>query len=111
MMHVLQDGPLHITQMSLVMRKPVLPLVNNKGADQTEHPRCLISAFVVRCLDRIIPLVSILEISSLYLASLAAQVGLCLTWSETPKSMFSRDEAQILLSLTSLYQTLFPLIL
>ena len=52
-------------------------------------PLFLISAFVVRCLDNIIPLVSVSEISSLYLASLAAQAGLCLTWSQTPKTSFS----------------------
>ena len=28
------------------------------------------------------------EISSLYLASVAAQTGLCLTWSQTPKTGF-----------------------
>ena len=43
----------------------------NKGADQPAHPRSLISTFVVRCLDSIISLVSIYEISSLYLASAA----------------------------------------
>ena len=32
---------------------------NNKGADQPAHPRSLISAFVVRCLDGIISLNSI----------------------------------------------------
>ena len=61
------------------MRKP-MPYANNKGADQPAHPCSLISAFVVRCLDSIIPLVSISEILSLYLASVAAQAGLCLTW-------------------------------
>ena len=40
------------------------------------------------CLDSIIPLVSVSEISSLYLASMAAQAGLCLTWSQTPKTAF-----------------------
>ena len=44
------------------MRKPVLPYANSKGADQPVHPRSLISAFVVRCLDSIISLVSISEI-------------------------------------------------
>ena len=48
-----------------VTRKPVLPYANNKGADQPAHPRSLISAFVIRCLDSIIPLVSISKISSL----------------------------------------------
>ena len=36
---------------------------NYKGADQPAHPRSLISAFVVRCLDSIISLDSIAEIS------------------------------------------------
>ena len=48
----------------------------------------LISAFVVRCLDNIIPLVSIPEISSLYLASVAAKASLRLPWSQTPKTGF-----------------------
>ena len=42
-----------------------MPYANNKGADQPVHLRSLISAFVVRCLDSIIPLVSISNISSL----------------------------------------------
>ena len=65
-----------------------LPYANNKGADQPAHPRRLISAFIVRCLDSIIPLVSISEISSLYLVSVTAQTGLSLIWLETPKSGF-----------------------
>ena len=40
------------------------------------------------CLDSVIPLVSISEISSLYLASVAAQASLCLTWSQTLKKGF-----------------------
>ena len=50
--------------------------------------RSLISAFVFRCLDNMMPLVSISEISSLYLASVAAQAGLCLTWLKIPKTGF-----------------------
>ena len=38
---------------------------NNKGADQNAHPRSLISTFVVRCIDSIISLDSIAEISRL----------------------------------------------
>ena len=38
---------------------------NNNGADQPAHPRSLISAFVVHCLDSIISLDSIAEISRL----------------------------------------------
>ena len=60
-----------------------MPYANNKGADQPAHLHSPISTFVVHCLDSIIPLVSISEISSLCLASLAAQAG------------FSYDEACI----------------
>ena len=49
------------TKISHVIRKPVylfMLYANNKGADQAAHPRSLISAFVVRCLDSIIPLLA-----------------------------------------------------
>ena len=52
------------------------------------HPRSLISAFVVHCLDSTIPLVCISEISSLRLASVVAQTGLRLTWSQIMKTGF-----------------------
>ena len=65
-----------------------LSYANNKGADQPAHPRSLISTFVVHCLDSIIPLVSVSEISSLYLASVAAQAGSSLPWLQTPKTGF-----------------------
>ena len=55
--------------LSLVMRKLVFALCEHKGTDQPAHPRSLISTFVVRSLDWIIPVVSISETSSLYLAS------------------------------------------
>ena len=51
--------------MSRAMRKCVMSYANHKGADQPAHPRSLISAFVVRCSDNIISLVSIAEISRL----------------------------------------------
>ena len=43
----------------------LMSYANNKGADQPAHPPSLISAFVVRCLDSIISLDSIAEISRL----------------------------------------------
>ena len=71
------------------MRKPVYAYANNKGADQPAHPRSLFSTIVVHCRDSIIPLVSISEMSSLYLAPVAAaQAGLSLPWSQTPKTGF-----------------------
>ena len=65
---------------------------DNKGADQPAHPHSLINAFVVCYLDSIISLVSMSEISSLYLASVAVQAGLFLTCSQT---RFSYDEAYL----------------
>ena len=62
----------------------LMSYANYKGADQPTHPRSLISAFVVRCLDSIVSLVSVTKISNLMLASVAEQAGLSLTWSETP---------------------------
>ena len=70
-----------------------MPYANNKGADQPAHSRSLISTFVVRCLDSIIPLVSISENSRLQTVCVAEQAGLSLPWSENPG--FSRDEAQM----------------
>ena len=43
----------------------LMSYANNKGADQPAHPRSLISAFVVCCLDSTISLDSIAEISRL----------------------------------------------
>ena len=73
----------------------LMSYVNNKGADQPLHPRSLINAFIVRCLDTIISLDSIAEISRLKLASVAAQAGLCPAWSETPEDTFWRVVAHI----------------
>ena len=58
----------------------LMSYANNKGADQPAHPRSLLSTFIARCLDSIISLDSIAEISRLWLhaASVSAQAGLCL---------------------------------
>ena len=74
------------------MRKRVLCHANNKDADQSAHPRSLISAFVVRCLDSVMAQT---KISSLILASVVEQASLSLTWSETPEDTFSHDEARL----------------
>ena len=73
----------------------LMSYANNKGADQPAHPRSLISAFVVRCLDSVMSLLSVTKISSLMLASVADQASLSLTWSEIPEDTFSHDEAQV----------------
>ena len=61
--------------MSHIMRKPVYAICEQQRRRSA-------------CLDSIIPLVSISEISSLYLASVAAQAGLSLPRSQTPKTGF-----------------------
>ena len=38
-------------------------------------------AFVIHCLESIIPIVAISKISRLEIASVTEQAGLCLTWS------------------------------
>ena len=58
-----------------------------------QHPRSLISAFVVRCLGSIIPLVPISEISSLHLASVTCAGRFESYLVENPEDRFSCDEA------------------
>ena len=74
------------------MRKPDYAVYEQQRRRSACASAQSISAFVVRCMDNIIPLVCISvcisEISILYLASVAVQPGLCLTWSQTPKSGF-----------------------
>ena len=72
-------SPPLIYVLSHVMRKPVYAICEQQRRR---------SAFVFRCLNRKIPLGSISEMSSLYLASMAAQAGLSLPWWETPKTDF-----------------------
>ena len=62
----------HTKYVSQAMRKCVMPYANNKGADQPAHPRSLISAFVVRCQDRMV--------YSLYIRNFKILAGLC-SWA------------------------------
>ena len=64
------------------MRKPVMPYA--------------ISAFVIRCLDSIIPLVSISEISSLCLASMVAQAVLVYPGRKPRRQVFSLSGSVII---------------
>ena len=43
----------------------LMSYANNNGDDQPAHPRSLIGAFVVRCLDSITSLDSVAEVSKL----------------------------------------------
>ena len=53
------------------------------SAQSVQHLRCSLPR-----VDSIIHLVSMSEILSLYLASVAGQAGLCPTWSQTLKTGF-----------------------
>ena len=66
------------------MRKPVFAICDQQRADQPAHPRSLISAFVVHCLDSIISILAISKFSRLWLAFVAGQ---------NPEDRFSRDGA------------------
>ena len=84
------------TKLSHVMRKPVLAICEQQSCRSAYASAQSDQHLCFRCLASIIPLVSVSEISSLYIASVAEQAGLSLTWSETPKTdRFSRDEAHI----------------
>ena len=65
--------------MSLVVRKPVFCICENKDADQR---------LCFRYIDSTIPLLPKYKISSLYPSSVTVQPGLCRTWSKTPKTGF-----------------------
>ena len=73
----------------------LMSYAKNKGADQPAHLRSLISAFVVRCLDSVMSLVSVTKISSPMPASVAEQANLSPAWSETPEDTFSHDKAHM----------------
>ena len=60
----------------------------NTGANQPAHPHSLISTFVVRCLDSMICILAISKVSRFYLATIAEQAGLNLTWSKISEDTF-----------------------
>ena len=76
--------------MSLVMRKPAFCICENKDADQLRGNSEADQRLCFRYIASTIPLLPNSEISSLYPSSVAVQLGLCRTWSET---RFSHNEA------------------
>ena len=74
--------------MSLVMRKPVFNIWENKDADQLRSNCAADQGLCFRYTDSAIPLLPKSEISSLEPSSVAVQAGLCRAWSETPKTVF-----------------------
>ena len=70
------------------MRKPDFCICENKDADQLRGNREADQRLCFCYTDNTISLLSKSEISSLKLSSVAAQPGLCLTWSAAPKTGF-----------------------
>ena len=73
--------------MSHAMRKPVHAICEQRhrsACTSAQSDQCL----CFHCLDSIIPLLAIAEISRPYIVSSAKQVGLSLNWSQTPKTGF-----------------------
>ena len=82
--------------MSRVVRKPAYCISENKDADQL-HGNCEADQrLCFRYADSTIPLLSKSEISSQYSSSVVVQPGLCRTWSQTPKTGFSHNEAHMI---------------
>ena len=74
--------------LSWVMRKQAFCICENKDADQLCGNRTADQRLCFRYIVSIIPLHPKAEISSLWPSSVIVQPGLCLTWSETPKTGF-----------------------
>ena len=71
----------------------LISYASNKGADQPVHPCSLINTFVVCCLDSMRCILAISNVSRFWLASVAEQAGLNLTWSKIPTDTFLHDMA------------------
>ena len=73
----------------------------NKGADQLRSDHVVADQrLCFRYIDSTIPLLPKSEIPSFYPSSVVVQLGLCLTWSDTP-DMFLRDAVPVLLQYSS----------
>ena len=70
------------------MRKPAFCICENKDTDQLRGYREADQRICFRYTDSTIPPLPKYEISSFLLSSVTVQPGLCMTWSETPKTGF-----------------------
>ena len=83
------------------MRKPAFCICENKDADQLRGNREADQRLCFRYTDSTIPLLLKYEISSILLSSVAVHLGLCRTWSETPKTGFLTTRLRLELSQTN----------
>ena len=70
------------------MRKPAFCICENKDADQLRGNHEADQRLCFRYTDSTMPLLLQFEISGLKPSSVAAESGLCQTWSKTPKTSF-----------------------
>ena len=77
-------------QMSLIVRKPTFYICENKDADQLRSNCAADQRLCFRYTDSTVPLLPKSQISGLLPSSVAVQPGLCGTWSETRRPVFSQ---------------------
>ena len=77
------------------MRKPDFGICENKDADQVRGNREADQRLCFRYTDSTISLLPEYEISSLQPSFVAVQPGLCMTWSEPPKTGFLRTRLRL----------------
>ena len=81
-----------------------MPYTNNKGADQPAHPRSLVSAFIVHCLDSLSNTSTYYSQNFKTIASLISRADRLESYLvRNPEDKFSRDMAHI-------YQVYLPLL-
>ena len=81
--------------MSPVMRKPASCICENKDADQLRSNCAADQRLCFRYTGSKIPILPKSEISSIWLSFVAVQPGLCRTWSETRRPVFSQRGSNI----------------
>ena len=86
--------------------KPTICISENKGADQLRRNCEADQRLCFRYTDSTISLLVKSEISSFLPASLTVQVGLCQTWSETRRPVFSRPGSYVTGDAKSCYRRL-----
>ena len=82
------------------MRKPDFCICENKDADQLRGNREADQRLCFRYTDSTIPQLPICEISSLQPSSVAVQLGLCRTWSETQRPVFSERGSFVIIDIS-----------
>ena len=81
------------------MRKPTFCICENKDADQLQGAREADQRLCFRYIDSTIPLLPRYEISSLLPSCVVVETGLCGTWSESRRPVFSQRGSYVVADL------------